>query len=62
MFNENENGKVKFCPVKKCKIVTKEGENIVKREGIIPQNLKSQVEKYIEHLEQRGIIRKSQSQ
>jgi Zinc knuckle len=59
IYDEKEQERIKFCPIEKCRIDTKEGARVVKRGINIPQSLKLKLE---EHLERRGIIRKSKSQ
>ena len=54
--------KVEYCQLEKCKIVTKEGERVVKNGQIIPQALKGRTGDYIKSLETRGVIRKSKSE
>jgi hypothetical protein len=62
MYNEKETSKIKFCPIEKCRIETKEGHCIVKRGAYIPQSLKEKVEVHLKELEEKGIIRRSSSQ
>lgn len=55
-------GKVKFCGVEECRIETEEGKRVVKKGAMIPQEYRKDVQEYLENLEKRGIIRRSESQ
>ena len=53
--------KIEYCPIEKCKIKTKKGEKVVKKGQMIPQALRGRTREYLEELEMRGIIQKSES-
>ena len=53
---------VKFCRIEKCRIETKKGAKVVKRGAMVPQALRKATDEYIRELEDRGIIRRSESE
>ncbi|MGL5708996.1 MAG: hypothetical protein ACRDDF_12155 [Aeromonas sp.] len=53
--------KIEFCKVEKCRIDTKRGAKVVKKGAVIPQALRKLTDEYIRDLENRGVIRRSQS-
>lgn len=60
IFNDCK-GKIKFETGSKCYIRTEKGERIVRKGQCIPQSLRMKTKMYLNELESRGIIRKSNS-
>lgn len=48
---------VKFCPLEKCCIETPERKVVLKKGNIILQSMRKNLEKHLDDLEQRGIIK-----
>ncbi|KAF9756151.1 Retrovirus-related Pol polyprotein from transposon 17.6, partial [Nosema granulosis] len=61
VFKES-NEKIKYLTGEKCAIHTKQGEKVVKRGQNVPHHLREKFEQYLNHLEKRGIIRRSKSE
>lgn len=53
---------IKYCKIEKCKIKTKKGAKVVKKGQMIPQALLRKTEEYIQKLEERNVIRRSNSE
>lgn len=53
---------IEFCKIEKCEIKTKGPESVVKRGQTIPQALRNKTREYLEDLEKRKVIRRSNSQ
>ncbi|MGL5709167.1 MAG: reverse transcriptase family protein, partial [Aeromonas sp.] len=54
--------KIEFCSLEKCTIRTKKGAKVVKKGVVIPQALRKDTDSYIRDLEERGVLRRSNSE
>ena len=54
-------GEMKFTRRIKCPIKTEEGKIIIKKGQVVPQSLKRKAQEYFNELEERKIIRRSES-
>lgn len=52
---------MRYCEVDKSSIPTKVGCRVVRKGQMVPQMLKSKTKEYLEDLERRGVIRRSNS-
>jgi hypothetical protein len=56
-----DNGKIKYCRLEKCKIKTETGKRVFKKGQIVAQAPIKDTVKHLKNLEVRGVIRKSSS-
>lgn len=59
---DSEKKPIEFCEIEKCKIKTEPGKKIVRKGQRIPQAIKEKVKIYLDDLERRGIISRSDSE
>ncbi|KAI5149893.1 hypothetical protein ENBRE01_1185, partial [Enteropsectra breve] len=56
-----QEGQIKWCSLEKCRIKTKGNDKVVKKGQAVPQALIEKANVYFRDLEQRGVIRRSDS-